>query len=687
MIIDRAVAHHVVRTDATVGEALERIGALKSGLVFCVDADGTLQGSLSDGDVRRWLLAHTGVDLTASVAAAMNPAPVAERGDAHEDDVRALLVGPITRVPLVDDCGRVVAIAIRGGPAIKIGDREIDERTPALVIAEVGINHNGDMGLASKLIDAAVAAGADAVKFQMRDLASLYRSGRAASVLGEDAGAQYAASLLHRFTLPPDDLFRLFDRCTHRGAIPLCSPWDEPSLEALQRYGIDAVKIASADLTNHQLLRQAADLDVPVLLSTGMSTELEVIEAVDLLRSRHAAYALLHCVSSYPAPYKDVNLPYLQRLASLGSCVVGYSGHERGYEVAIAAVALGARIIEKHVTLDRALEGNDHKISLLPSELAAMVRAVRNVEEALRPAAKRVTPGEMLNRVALAKSLVAREAIPSGTTLDETMLVARGPGRGLQPNRLRDLVGRRVLRTIPRGAFVTDADLVDVAPPRTYRFRRPWGIPVRFHDAHALAERVRPGFLEFHLTDQDMREPVPPLAGLPNERVVVHSPDLFGDTLLDLAAVSSAARTASRDHLQSVIDVAWQIADAIGTSRPPVVVASLGGVSFEAPYEPDARAAGYDRIAAGLASLDAGNATLLAQTLPPFPWYRGGQLFCNLFVDPRDTSRFCEQSQTRLCLDTAHTKLAANHLGYPFEEAVDLLAPHSSHLHLVDAAG
>ena len=199
------------------------------------------------------------------------------------------------------------------------------------------------------------------------------------------------------------------DRCRQVGVDVICTPWDLPSLDVLCRYGVDGIKIASADLTNHTLLRAAARESLPMVVSTGMSTEAEIQESVALLRRYSSPYALLQCQSSYPAPFKDLNLRYMQRLAEIGHCPVGYSGHERGYHVPLAAVALGATIIEKHLTTDRTLEGNDHQVSLLPDELAAMVRQIREVEASLGTAEPRtVQPGEFMNRANLAKSLVAR---------------------------------------------------------------------------------------------------------------------------------------------------------------------------------------------------------------------------------------------------------------------------------------
>ncbi|MEI2420999.1 N-acetylneuraminate synthase family protein, partial [Arthrospira platensis SPKY2] len=182
----------------------------------------------------------------------------------------------------------------------------------------------------------------------------------------EDLGAQYTLDLLSRFQLTPEEMLQAFDYCRESGILPLCTPWDIKTVKLLENYRMPAYKVASADLTNHDLLKALVDTGKPLICSTGMSTESEIKESVALLQKMGAMYVLLHCNSTYPAPFKDINLNYLDKLAKIGNCPVGYSGHERGYHVAIAAVAKGAKVIEKHFTLDKTMEGNDHKVSLLP---------------------------------------------------------------------------------------------------------------------------------------------------------------------------------------------------------------------------------------------------------------------------------------------------------------------------------
>jgi len=691
MLIERDVGVLCARVEDSVEEALRRITANRRRAVLVVDEAGVLVGVVTDGDFRRWLLAHPGAELSTPVVELANRACVSANAGSSAEEVDALFSRDITLIPLLDDRRRVVGVALPWEPRLQVGGRWIGVGEPAFIVAEIGINHNGRIEVAKELVDVAVAAGADCAKFQMRDLASLYRNAGRAGDHREDLGPQYTLDLLERFSLGPDDLMEVFDYCSAQGILPLCTPWDVASAQILEGYGIPAFKVASADLTNHELLGVLGAFARPLIVSTGMSREEEIRASVGVLRRTGVPFALLHCNSTYPAPYRDVHLRFMDRLAEIGNCAVGYSGHERGFHVALAAVARGASIIEKHITLDRGWEGNDHKVSLLPPELTAMVRQIRELEAALGDdAPRRMSQGELMNRVNLAKSLVAARPIAAGEEISHEVVMVRSPGRGLQPNRQEELIGRTAKHDFEVGEFFFESDLCDEAVvPRQYKFRRPWGLPVRYHDFRSLADASNPDFLEFHMSYRDMdldpRELVPETQPF---GLIVHSPDLFpGDHLLNLATEVRTHRERSMAELQRVIEVTRRLATRFDTSTRPLIVASLGGFSSDGPLPAKDLPALYSRVAASLDALDDEGVEIIPQTLPPFPWYLGGQLFCNLFVDPLDTAQFATEHARRLCLDVAHTKLACSHLRSSFSEAVEMLAPLSAHFHVVDAAG
>lgn len=691
MIIERNLAPYVIFSEDPLLRALAKINDNKARIIFCVSEHGVLEGSLSDGDFRRWVATQAEVDLDVACGTVANRSPRVASAGADLAELATMFDGHLDHIPLVDERGRLTALAIDRAGELRIGGRVVGADAPAFVIAEIGINHNGSVELAKRLVDEAAAAGADCAKFQMRDLASLYRNQGAADGAGEDLGPQYTLDLLAKFSLEAEQLFEVFDHCASVGLAVMCTPWDPVSVDRLDAYGVAALKIASADLTNHGLLVRAARTGRPMILSTGMSVEAEIVETVGVLRGERAAFALLQCNSTYPAPFKDVNLAYMDRLAQIGQCPVGYSGHERGFHVPIAAVARGAKIIEKHFTVDRSMEGNDHKVSLLPDEFASMVSAIREVEEALGSAASReITPGEMMNRVNLAKSLVAARAISAGEVITADAVAVKSPGRGLQPNAFDKLVGNVARRDLATGDFFFASDAGDVVvEARDYHFRRPWGLPVRFHDFPALADQSNPDFLEFHLTYKDMELALDEVFDAPLPYgLTVHSPDLFpGDFILNLAADDDATFDRSVGELQRVIDLTRRLKRWFPAAVDPVVIASLGGFTKNAHVDADARKVMYERVASGLDRLDTDGVTLCPQTLPPFPWYLGGQLFCNLFVHGDDTAWFAEKYGWPLTFDISHSKLAANFTGVPFSTMVDLLAPHTRHLHIVDAVG
>lgn len=690
MIIDRHVAPFVILDSEPILAALRRINDNKSRIAFVVDGHGHLIGSLSDGDIRRWLLGTTTPGLDAACGPAANTGCARADVSAAHASIAALINGPITHLPLLDEAGRVVAIASNDRRAFQIGRHRVSADDPTLIIAEIGNNHQGSVAFAKELVDLAADAGADIVKFQLRDMDALYRQSGAATG-GEDLGAQYTLNLLAKYSLGAEQMIEVFDHCTARDLDILCTPWDSPSVTVLADYGIPGLKVASADMTNHALLADMFATGLPMIVSTGMSTEEEIKESADLLRDSGSPFAMLHCQSTYPAPFKDVNLRYLPRLAEISGGPVGYSGHERGFHVPLAAVAMGARIIEKHFTTDRELEGNDHKVSLLPGEFAQMVARIRELETAMGTGdARVVSTGESMNRVNLAKSLVARRRIEVGEVITREDIDVKSPGRGLQPNRINDLIGRPAARTVAAGDFFYPGDLSDRdSGGRNYSFRRPWGLPVRYHDYANLVAQSNPDFIEFHMSYKDVELTIDDLF---DRRLpfgfTVHTPDLYaGDFMIDLASADEAIWQRSIVETQRVIDITRDLTRYFTLDQAPLVIATMGGFTADRFVPVEARAGMYARIAQAIERLDTTDVRLTAQTLPPYPWLMGGQQHHNLFMGLEDTVDFATQYGQRLTLDISHSKLAANFHQRPFSEYVEALAPLSDHLHIVDAEG
>jgi len=326
------------------------------------------------------------------------------------------------------------------------------------IIAEAGVNHNGNMKIAKQLIDAAKNAGADGIKFQTFKAQNLLsRRTKLADYQRRNVGAdirdQY--DLIRKLELPFEGFKELKDHCKKRKILFLSTPFDFESVDLLERLKVQVYKISSGDLTHLLLLEYIAKKKKEMILSTGMSNMDEVQEAVQIIRKAgNTKIILLHCVSEYPAPYKDVNLKAMLSLEKQFKLPVGYSDHTLGVEVAVAAVALGARVIEKHITLDRVMRGPDHKASMEPDEFKKMVRMIRHVTLSLGNGIKSAAACEMKNRNIARKSLVAVHGLKKGQMITDRDIVVKRPGTGIAPKDINRVVGRIVQRRIPEDSVI-----------------------------------------------------------------------------------------------------------------------------------------------------------------------------------------------------------------------------------------
>ena len=331
-----------------------------------------------------------------------------------------------------------------------VRDRVLGEG-PAFLIAEAGVNHNGDLDLARRLVDAAADAGADAVKFQTFRTDALVSEGapKARYQVETTGGGESQRAMLTRLELSREAHAALRDRAVRRGLVFFSTPFDEASADLLAELGVELLKVPSGEVTNLPLLRHLAAKRRPILLSTGMCTLEEVATAVDTLRAAgDPPLAILHCVSAYPAPAADTNLRAMDTLRARFDVPVGLSDHTLGIEIALAAVARGAAVLEKHLTLDRALPGPDHRASLEPADFAALVRGARAIEAALGDGIKRPMPSELDTRAVARRSLVAARALPAGHRLTREDIAVKRPGSGIPPGELDNVVGRRLARAV-----------------------------------------------------------------------------------------------------------------------------------------------------------------------------------------------------------------------------------------------
>ncbi|WP_235963378.1 TIM barrel protein, partial [Marinomonas colpomeniae] len=337
------------------------------------------------------------------------------------------------------------------------------------------------------------------------------------------------------------------------------------------------------------------------------------------------------------------------------------------------------------------LEGNDHKVSLLPDELTAMVNDIRAVEESMGYSSIReLTQGELMNREVLAKSVSAQRSISKGEIIKEGDLLIKGPGKGLQPNRMSDLIGLASPRDVEEGGFFFDSDLDGIVKKKAiYTFNRPVGIPVRYHDFSELSSGVNLDFVEFHLSYKDLEVDLDSL--LPNHSdlgIAIHAPELFKeDHLLDLASNDDEYRKHSILELQKVVDHSNRVKIRFPNTVSPALVLNAGGWNSEGFLAPQEVTEKYRILKESLDDINFDGITLAIQTMPPFPWHFGGQSFHNLFVNADEIVAFCNATGYKVCLDVSHTMMACNYYGWDLYEFVEKIAPYVVHMHIVDAKG
>lgn len=314
-----------------------------------------------------------------------------------------------------------------------------------MIIAEAGVNHNGDFNIAKQMVDAAKEAGADYIKFQtFRPEKLVSRYAEKAEYQKKNTGADESQlDMLNKLTLSDDNFIDLKHYCDHIGIGFISTPFDLESIDFLETLDMDFWKVPSGEVTNLPYLESIAKTGRKIVMSTGMCDEDEICEAIAVIEKYTVPeIVLLHCNTQYPTPFEHVNLKAMKTIAIKTGRTVGYSDHTRGIEVPIAAVAMGARVIEKHFTLDKSMEGPDHKASLDPIELKAMVSAIRNVEKAIGTGIKEPSPSEIANREVARKSIVASKTIKKGEKFASENMTTKRPGNGISPMKWNSIVGK-----------------------------------------------------------------------------------------------------------------------------------------------------------------------------------------------------------------------------------------------------
>lgn len=557
-----------------------------------------------------------------------------------------------------------------------------------LVIAEIGNNHNGSIKRAFELIEQVAKLGIPVAKFQMRDMDVLYRN-----AVVEDLGVEHTKDLLNKYNLGVEQHKRIADFCFQKGVEYMCTPWDTKSLEFLEDIGVKRYKIASADFENLPLIEAICETGKPIILSTGMSSLSNIKKIVDILNEKRATFTILHCNSTYPAPFLDIELNFIKTLRQVHSSV-GYSGHERGVAVSVAAVALGAEVIERHITLDKKLEGPDHEASLLPAEFEQLLFMINEVEQALGDDEiheKKISQGAALNKETLGKSIVVNKPLQPGHIISNLDIDFKSPGQGISPMDLEKVIGRTTKKKINENDFLFWSHFEDeIESVVTDNLKDVWGVPVRPHDVLVFHEIFNAPVYEFHLSYNDLDRRYFPkgLSDLSDKNIIVHAPELFADSmLLDICSNDKNLRQISLNNLLNVCDYCRELAEIINLKKDIRIVANLGGFSTHSFRDPSEKPRLYDLVTEGLRLIDTSGCEILPQNMAPYPWHFGGQRFQNIFMVPEEIIQWCDKTGVKICLDTAHLSMYCSFSNRSFKECFSMLVDSVSHLHISDAKG
>ena len=566
--------------------------------------------------------------------------------------------------------------------------KESERYRYSYVVAEIGINHNGNLSEALKLIDASKNAGVDAVKFQKRSLENLYTQKILEDPNSAEWTFEYLIPILQETELSFDDYYIIKDRCDELGIDLIVTPFD---LDSAQFCGdlldIAAFKIGSADMVNYDLIEKCFSFGKPVIISTGMWTEAEIRTTVDKFRAfGDNDFVMLLANSTYPTPYESINLEFLPTLKTIHP-LVGYSGHERGTFIPVAAAVLGASIIEKHITFDRTQTGPDHKASMLPSEFAEMVVHLRNLELA-RGTEKIVNQAEKLAKETFAKSAYAIETLEPGRVLTPADVYFMSPGKGIYSHQIQDFYGKELKCQVEKNSYITAPHFDDIVPVRDWTlpsFSKDWGVKCRFHDFEEY-KVLKPPVIEFHCSQRDMDID---FRGVAKEsQLVVHAPEIFDRKLVDLCSDDSEIVEGSIYLLQRAIDKTLELSKNFSSKKPKFVV-HLGGMSLDHIVNEGNTSLMMEKAVDNFKKLrfNPADIEVLPENLPPRPWYLGGQWFQYGFMLAEDMINFCNYFNLKMTYDICHASLHCNHADISLNEYTNKILPWVSHFHLSDAVG
>tara|TARA_B100000989_G_scaffold298918_1_gene291032 strand:+ start:4670 stop:6916 length:2247 start_codon:yes stop_codon:yes gene_type:complete len=593
-------------------------------------------------------------------------------------------------VPVLDNSHNINFLVLRESPKdqIKIGKKLISKKSTISVISEIGVNHNGSIKIAKKLILESYKAQADFVKFQYRKIQSTY--------IGKSSDTELSTEItldnLKKVNFSIKQLGELFKFAKKLGIEPLCTPFDIVACKEILKLKPKAIKIASADLLNFPLIKFAANTNLPLILSTGMHSEVEILKAVNFAKLYTTKIIVLHCVSNYPASEDSLNLNYIKRLEKITGCLIGYSSHDVGSDASVIAGGIGANIIEKHLTFNKNALGPDHRASIEAKELKLLIQRLKSVRLFLGNGKKNsINQGEKLNKSNLSKSIYLINELKKNSIIKKKDLVCRSPGIGVSCSNIDFFVGKRINKNMNKLSLLNFSDFSSIksniiinSPKKTK-----WGLPVRFRDYKDIIKLFDPEFIEFHLTYKDLKFDLKNVENLKNIGVKIHAPETFENNfIIDLASNNKVILNKSMRCIKKTIEFSNEI--ILKTNNKKIknhlIINPGGHTSFEFANMREKMKL-FKNLVKSFKRLNFKKATPLIQSMPPFPWHFGGRRYHNLFVGSSDFKNWYEETGIKFCLDISHAGLAANFFDQNIYDYIDRVKKYCVYYHVSDYSG
>ena len=704
IIKDNDIEKFIIDLDNTIREAIVFFKNNNGLPLIVVNENKEYLGILSNGDIRRYL-SNKDNYLDDLVEKAINKNAIYCFNDDNESVYsHYLFKRQIRIVPIVNNSRKLISVVYFGDVDFKISNYCLSyEDNQIYLIAEIGVNHNGDIKEAFKLIDYISEAGFNAVKMQFRSPITYNCKSNFDDL---DLATEYIISELERTHISFEDEGLIVNYIKQKKLDFIGTPFDIDSLRRLIELKPNAIKIASCDFTNFLLIKDCAKYSLPMILSTGMSSETEIVSTNSMLNDMNVNRCFLHCNSTYPTPIEDINLNYINRMKDLTKSIIGFSSHSGDPIIPVSAAAIGAKIIELHVTSSRDSIGTDHSSSLLIEELKPFVENIKKISIALGNQNPRIpSQGELMNKVALGKSLCYKSNFKKGHSINpQKDLIGASPADGIQVKHYKlfknKVLEKNVLKLeklkktdfeISFEDYKTSAISSLSSSDRKILDKYLWGIPVRYRDIVKFNEIFNPRLFEIHLSSKDLEFDLNKINidKIKNKEIIIHSIEQFHDGFIfDLASSSGDIIKESFSRIDKILNHCDLIYDLLCPQNKIPIILNCGGFSRNSFLKENEINEKEKLLTENLFAIKSrySDYEFLPQSMPPFPWHQGGRSFHNLLRSKESLKKLNKDTGLKICLDFSHTYMNCEFHNLCFIDEIKEIIDITQHMHLSDSS-